>query len=136
MTDAAEPRILIVDDARDIREPLGQFLRRSGYRTRLAADAAEARQALAEDPVHLAVIDVMMPGEDGLTLTRDLRRKSQTPVLLLTALAGVVDEAVIHKRRAHVDRRDPQVAGFAHRVVEHQDRRLPIAALALIRVQR
>ncbi|MFJ1294154.1 response regulator [Paracoccus yeei] len=92
MTDAAEPRILIVDDARDIREPLGQFLRRSGYRTRLAADAAEARQALAEDPVHLAVIDVMMPGEDGLSLCASLAREGRVPVILLTALATSEDQ--------------------------------------------
>ncbi len=91
MTEAAEPRILIVDDARDIREPLGQYLRRNGFRTRLAADAAEARQALTQDPVHLAIVDVMMPGEDGLSLCRDLTRDRRLPVILLTARTGQDD---------------------------------------------
>ena len=91
MTEAAETRILSVDDARDIREPLGQYLRRNGFRTRLAADAAEARQALTQDPVHLAIVDVMMPGEDGLSLCRDLTRDRRLPVILLTARTGQDD---------------------------------------------
>lgn len=91
MTDAIEPRILIVDDARDIREPLGQYLRRSGFRIRLAADAAEARRALDDEPVHLAILDVMMPGEDGLSLCRDLARSRRLPVILLTARTGMED---------------------------------------------
>ncbi|MFC3570246.1 response regulator transcription factor [Paracoccus sp. TOH] len=85
MTDSIEPRILIVDDARDIREPLGQYLRRNGLRTRLAQDAAEARRALGAEPVHLAVLDVMMPGEDGLSLCRALVHEYRLPVILLTA---------------------------------------------------
>ncbi|MTH34096.1 response regulator [Paracoccus limosus] len=88
MSDNFEPRILIVDDARDIREPLGQFLRRHGYRTRLAADAAEARALLMREPVHLAIIDVMMPGEDGLSLCRALAGERRLPVILLTARTG------------------------------------------------
>jgi len=91
MSEVQEPRILIVDDARDIREPLGQYMRRHGYRTRLAADAAEARKALAEEPVHLVILDVMMPGEHGLNLCRDLAKGSRTPVILLTALTGQDD---------------------------------------------
>lgn len=91
MSDGIEPRILIVDDARDIREPLGQFLRRQGYRTRLAADAAEARRALTQEPVHLAIVDVMMPGEDGLSLCRALTSERRLPVILLTARAEMDD---------------------------------------------
>ncbi|WP_199259943.1 response regulator [Paracoccus binzhouensis] len=91
MTDAIEPRILIVDDARDIREPLGQYLRRNGFRTRLAQDAAEARQVLGAEPVHLAVIDVMMPGEDGLSLCRSLVHDHRLPVILLTARSAQGD---------------------------------------------
>ena len=68
MNDETEPHILIVDDARDIREPLGMYLRKQGFRTRLAANAAEARKALTEAAIHLVVLDVMMPGEDGLSL--------------------------------------------------------------------
>jgi two-component system OmpR family response regulator len=91
MTDTPEPRILIVDDARDIREPLGQYLRRNGFRTRVATDAAEARNALDQDPVHLAIIDVMMPGEDGLSLCRDLTQSRRLPVILLTARSAPED---------------------------------------------
>ncbi|MEL6208244.1 MAG: response regulator, partial [Pseudomonadota bacterium] len=53
-----EPQILIVDDARDIREPLGQYLRKQGFRTRLAANAGEARRAVDEAALALVVLDV------------------------------------------------------------------------------
>ncbi|MFT4149323.1 MAG: response regulator [Paracoccaceae bacterium] len=91
MSDPITPQILIVDDARDIREPLGQYLRRQGFRVRLAADAAEARAILSGAAVHLAVLDVMMPGEDGLSLCRSLVREGRVPVILLTALASESD---------------------------------------------
>ncbi|WP_134681705.1 response regulator [Paracoccus ravus] len=91
MTDVKEPKILIVDDARDIREPLGVYLRRQGLRTRLAGDAAEARRALAEEPVHLVILDLMMPGEGGLSLCRDLTRDRRLPVILLTARTAPED---------------------------------------------
>ena len=94
MTDASEPHILIVDDARDIREPLGQYLRKQGFRTRLAADAAEARAALEEGAFALVVLDVMMPGEDGLSLCRWLAGRGGPPVILLTAMADETDRIV------------------------------------------
>ncbi|MDS9468841.1 response regulator transcription factor [Paracoccus sp. MBLB3053] len=85
MTEVKEPKILIVDDAREIREPLGVYLRRHGLRTRLAANVGEARRALSEEPVHLVLLDVMMPGEDGLSLCRELAADRRLPVILLTA---------------------------------------------------
>ncbi|MEM8571830.1 MAG: response regulator [Pseudomonadota bacterium] len=91
---ADEPQILIVDDARDIREPLGQYLRRQGYRTKLAANAAEARTAIEEATVRLIVLDVMMPGEDGLSLCRWLVARGGPPVILLTAMADETDRIV------------------------------------------
>lgn len=91
MTEASVPQILIVDDARDIRDPLGLYLRRQGFRTRLAANAAEARKVLDAAVIHLAVIDIMMPGESGLSLCRDLTRERRTPVILLTARAEETD---------------------------------------------
>lgn len=94
MTDPIAPQILIVDDARDIREPLGQYLRKQGFRTRLAAHAAEARGVLAEASIHLVVLDIMMPGEDGLSLCRWLVANDGPPVLLLTALADETDRIV------------------------------------------
>lgn len=81
------PQILVVDDARDIREPLALFLRQQGFRTRLAASAAEARTTLAEGQIHLVVLDIMMPGEDGLSLCRWIVQEKRAPVILLTALA-------------------------------------------------
>lgn len=100
MTDAPAPLILVVDDARDIREPLGLYLRRQGFRTRLAEDAAAARVALAETRPDLVVLDVMMPGEDGLSLCRWLAGQDRAagaappPVILLTAMAEETDRVV------------------------------------------
>ncbi|SEL28629.1 response regulator [Roseovarius nanhaiticus] len=94
MTDPIAPQILIVDDARDIREPLGQYLRKQGFRTRLAAHAGEARDVLAEATIHLVVLDIMMPGEDGLSLCRWLVAQGGPPVLLLTAMADETDRIV------------------------------------------
>ncbi len=94
MTDSQEPQLLIVDDARDIREPLGQYLRGQGYRTRLADDAAAARVAIDEAVIDLIVLDVMMPGEDGLSLCRWLVARGGPPVILLTAMADDVDRVV------------------------------------------
>lgn len=85
MTEPASPQILIVDDARDIRDPLGLYLRKQGFRTRLAANAAEARKTLKDAVIHLAVVDIMMPGESGLSLCRDLTWERGIPVILLTA---------------------------------------------------
>lgn len=92
--DPAEPQILIVDDARDIREPLGQYLRRQGFRTRLAANAAEARRIVDEAGLALVVLDIMMPGEDGLSLCRWLAARGGPPVILLTAMAEDTDRIV------------------------------------------
>ena len=95
MTEAADgPHLLIVDDARDIRKPLGLYLRRHGHRTTLAADAARARRALDEAAIDLAVVDVMMPGEDGLSLTRWIRDRGGPPVILLTAMAEEADRVL------------------------------------------
>ena len=90
---APDAHLLIVDDDERIRSLLRRFLVRSGYFVTTARDAAQARRLLAGLDFDLIVLDVMMPGEDGLTLTRDLRRKSQTPVLLLTA-RGETDDRI------------------------------------------
>ena len=94
MTEPVEPHILIVDDARDIREPLGQYLRKQGFRTTLAANAAEARKAIEAASLHLVILDVMMPGEDGLSLCRHLVARGGPPVILLTAMAEDTDRIV------------------------------------------
>ncbi|MBF9044094.1 response regulator [Rhodobacterales bacterium HKCCE4037] len=89
-----EPQILIVDDARDIREPLGQYLRKQGYRAELAANAGEARRFLDHGRPALVVLDIMMPGEDGLSLCRWLVANEGPPVILLTAMADETDRIV------------------------------------------
>ncbi|WP_420343056.1 response regulator [Paenirhodobacter sp.] len=85
MTDANAPHLLIVDDDERIRGLLHKFLARNGFLVTAARDAAHARRLLLGLEFNLIVLDVMMPGEDGLSLTRDLRRKMSTPILLLTA---------------------------------------------------
>jgi two-component system OmpR family response regulator len=88
------PHILIVDDQRDIREPLARYLARHGLRVSAAADAAAARDLLKRGAVDLVVLDVMMPGEDGLSLCRHLRESRDMPVILLTAMAEDADRIV------------------------------------------
>lgn len=81
------PHILIVDDDRRIRELLTRYLADHGFRVSAAADAAAARRTLDGMAFDLLVVDVMMPGENGISLTRGLRDKLSVPVLMLTALA-------------------------------------------------
>jgi two-component system phosphate regulon response regulator OmpR len=85
MAQANDPHLLIVDDDERIRGLLQKFLIRNGFLVTSARDAAHARRLLEGLEFSLIVMDVMMPGEDGLSLTRDLRRRLATPVLLLTA---------------------------------------------------
>lgn len=80
-----DAHLLIVDDDERIRGLLQKFLMRNGFLVSVAKDAAQARRVLAGLEFDLIVMDVMMPGEDGVTLTRDLRQRMQTPILLLTA---------------------------------------------------
>jgi two-component system OmpR family response regulator len=89
-----EPHILIVDDERDIREPLAAYLGKNGFRTSRAEDAPAARRILAAYAIDLVVLDVMMPGEDGLSLCRHIRATSEVPVILLTAKHEDTDRIV------------------------------------------
>ncbi|PCH95687.1 MAG: DNA-binding response regulator [Rhodobacteraceae bacterium] len=82
-----DAHILIVDDDERIRTLLQKFLIRHGFWVSAARDAAHARKLLQGLEFDLLVLDVMMPGEDGLTLTRSLRETLTTPILLLTAKA-------------------------------------------------
>lgn len=82
-----DAHILIVDDDERIRGLLQKFLTRHGFWVTTARDANHARSLLTGLEFDLLVLDVMMPGEDGLTLTRSLREKFTTPILLLTAKA-------------------------------------------------
>lgn len=80
-----DAHLLIVDDDERIRELLKKFLIRHGFLVTAARDAAHARRVLSGLDFDLIVMDVMMPGEDGISLTRSLRETKDTPVLLLTA---------------------------------------------------
>lgn len=88
------PHILIVDDHREIRELLARFLVKNGLRVDVANGGAEMRQQLRTGTFDLIVLDIMMPGEDGLTLCRQLRQDSQIPIVLLTAIAEDTDKVV------------------------------------------
>ncbi len=85
--DSAEPHLLVVDDDARLRELLRRYLTDQGFRVTVAGDAAEARARLTSIAFDLLVLDVMMPGENGLDLTRSLRATSRIPILLLTAMA-------------------------------------------------
>lgn len=89
-----EPHILIVDDERDIRDPLAAYLSRNAMRVSRAEDAAAARQVLAAHAIDLVLLDIMMPGEDGLALTSFIRATTSTPVILLTARSEETDRIV------------------------------------------
>ena len=91
---AGEPHVLIVDDERDILDPLASYLSKNGYRVSKARDSAAAREMLAAHAVDIALVDIMMPGEDGLSLTGFIRATSKIPVILLTAKAEETDRIV------------------------------------------
>lgn len=91
---SARPHLLLVDDEAAIREPLGQYLQRAGFRVSEAANAADARKLLAGSAIELVVLDVMMPGEDGLSLCRSIRENGDLPVILLTARTEETDRIV------------------------------------------
>jgi two-component system OmpR family response regulator len=91
---ADTPHLLLVDDERSIREPLAQYLARQGFRVTQVADAEQARARLSAYAIDLAIVDVMMPGEDGLSLCRHVAATSDVPVILLTARAEETDRIV------------------------------------------
>ncbi len=86
-----EPHLLVVDDDTRLRALLRRYLSENGFRVTTAADAGEARKQLGGFAFDLIVLDVMLPGESGLDLTRDLHRERRLPVLLLTAMAEPED---------------------------------------------
>lgn len=81
------PHLLVVDDDRRIRELLNRYLMDQGFRVTTAADAAEARRRLEGVDFDLLIVDVMMPGETGISLTQGLRKIKTVPIIMLTALA-------------------------------------------------
>ena len=90
MTDTLD-HILIVDDDREIRSLLSDYLERQGLRCTAVADGRQMMAALDTHRIDLIVLDLMLPGEDGLSLCRRLRTRSNTPVLMLTARGDDMD---------------------------------------------
>jgi len=91
VSDLPEPHLLVVDDDTRLAELLRRYLSDGGFRVTIAADASEARAQLTSFAFDLVVLDVMMPGESGLELTRALRREGEVPILLLSAMAEPED---------------------------------------------
>ncbi len=88
------PHILVVDDSADIREPLARYLVKKGMRVSAANGGQEMRRLLKGNAFDLVVLDIMMPGEDGLSLCRMLRETTDLPVILLTAMVEETDRVV------------------------------------------
>ncbi|MGL5224283.1 MAG: response regulator, partial [Aeromonas sp.] len=86
--------ILVVDDHSEIRDLLKRFLEQHGLRVSCARDGKEMKRLLEEREFDLLVLDLMMPGEDGLTLCRELRAKSSLPIIMLTAMGEETDRII------------------------------------------
>lgn len=88
------PHILIVDDDREIRDLLSRFLKKHGYRVSAAEDGRAMQRQLDQGRFDLIVLDLMLPGEDGLSLCRQVRGSSELPIIMLTALGEETDRIV------------------------------------------
>lgn len=86
--------LLVVDDDQDIRELLQEYLQHNGYRVSVAEDGKGMWRVLDKEHIDLVVLDIMLPGDDGLTLCRQLRASSALPVIMLTALGDETDRIV------------------------------------------
>ena len=94
MMNQGSPHILVVDDHSEIRDLLKRFLEQHGMRVSCARDGKEMKRLLDEREFDLLVLDLMMPGEDGLTLCRELRVKSRLPIIMLTAIKKETDRII------------------------------------------
>ena len=94
MTANDQPKILVCDDETDLREMLQEYLQKRGYQVSLAGDAEGLRAAIDETPPELIILDINMPGEDGLSALRRLRSGCDIPVVMLTAAGETIDKIV------------------------------------------
>jgi two-component system, OmpR family, response regulator len=90
----AKPHLLIVDDDRELCALLSKFLKQQGYRVSLAHNGNAMKQVLETARINLVILDLMLPGEDGLVLCRRLRTSSTLPVIMLTAMGEEVDRII------------------------------------------
>jgi two-component system, OmpR family, response regulator len=88
------PHLLLADDEASIREPLSKYLEKQGFRVTDVCDAPAARSALIAYDIDLALLDIMMPGEDGLSLCRYIAANNGPPVILLTAKSEETDRII------------------------------------------
>ena len=86
--------ILVVDDHKDIREPLAKYLKQNGFRVSMAANGSELNTVLKGAAIDLIVLDILMPGEGGLEICRRIRATKDIPVILLTAVAEETDKII------------------------------------------
>ena len=86
--------ILIVEDDKDIREGVGIYLKSQGYQVFMAADGVEGLEVLDQEEIRLAIVDIMMPRMDGITMTMKLREKHDFPVIMLSAKSEEVDKVM------------------------------------------
>src|SRR5215475_4259935 len=90
----AMPNILVVEDDRETRALIAKYLRSNSCNVTTAGDGREMARAMTDHRVDLLILDVMLPGEDGLSLCRKVRAQSQTPIIMLTARGDDVDRIV------------------------------------------
>jgi len=90
----ATPNILVVEDDRETRTLIAKYLRTNACNVATAADGREMARAMTDHRVDLLILDVMLPGEDGLSLCRKVRAESQVPIIMLTARGEDVDRIV------------------------------------------
>jgi DNA-binding response OmpR family regulator len=86
--------ILVVDDEPDIRESFQEFLEMNGYRVNCAESAAQARELVEEHAIDLALLDISMPGEDGLSLARYLREHTDLAIIMVASAGDVMDRVI------------------------------------------
>lgn len=94
MPEARDTHIISVDDEPEVREMIRDYLSGHGYAVSTAASGAEMRTILSERPAHLAILDLRMPGEDGLSLARYLREQGPIGIVMVTASTEVIDRVV------------------------------------------
>ena len=92
MTD--QLHVLIVDDEPRIRNMLRRYLVEEGFKVSDVADGAGMRAVLKREPIHLVLLDLMMPGEDGLSLARYIRQHSEIPIIMLTGKGDLIDRVI------------------------------------------
>jgi two-component system OmpR family response regulator len=89
-----KPHLLVVDDDREIRDLLSRLLRRRGYRVTTAREEQEMRRVLLSSRIDLVILDIMLPGKDGLALCRELRASQTIPIIMVTARGEPTDRVI------------------------------------------